>query len=724
MRDRLVGLTLGWRWFRRPAPANQPLRARRIAAAACAVFVAVLGATLWQANADREARGQAQQPRPSSAEDSTFEVRQTDTPYDGDVWTTVFMSGSADAPAPPGLPEFPSPGATYVSPAVEVAMGTDPSLAARVPGTVIGTVGTPGLQSPDQYFVYAGAEPGAHWRHAKGWGSDVVAVARPSVPSLALLGLIAILMGLPALMLARATGRMSAVTRQRSLAACHLLGIPSRALVTASATDAALCGLVGGVAGSIGAAVAVLLVHDSTLLGIAWFPKAMLISPTVLVVSIVGLATLVALDAAKSTRKDLRNPIAGRAGSPRPLRTWTATPLFVGILGLASIVATSHLLGIHVPPAWAITYFFVGGVATTIAALAGLPVLVAGISRRLRLWSGRSAATFVAVRRLSWQRDSIASAAVGIVVVAISGLVAAGALADLKALSPEHPEGDRYAVQGLAGTELAEALDVPAPARMLQVSDGPRTTNVAECPMLVEFVELSHPGAGESFRDQCEPGMTFRLATQGSPGPDRIVIPGLLDSAMRGSTMVALDPSTPPDLKGQHDIIAYPGPHQSDVDEYIGAVVAVAHQAEVSNLTADPYKPMVPPTQHLLIVCMLFGLLTAAALLVLTSLDAHRRARADGARLVAIGASQSFAARVHTLTYALGVAVALGVGVLIGGLNATVYDIAGGLVPHPGGIGLLLALIAVLVTAAATIGTWLTVRRAHHGTLVDDMRFE
>ncbi|GAB3196879.1 hypothetical protein GCM10027062_07140 [Nocardioides hungaricus] len=722
--DRRVGVALGWRWFSKPERENRPLRSRRILAAAVAIWVAVLGATLWQANDDRIERGRAQQPAPAAGA-SLFRVLQTDTPYRGDVWTTVFMDGAGGnrLPSPPGVPTFVAYGETYVSPAVQDAMERDPTIAARVPGTVVGTITDDGLQSPDQYFVYTGANSGPHWRGASGWGSDVVAVSRAGVPRWPLLALVVVLMGLPALILARATGRMSALSRQRSLAALHLVGAPASSLALASTVDAALSASIGTAFGTIASAVTVAIMHESTALGLAWFAPQTLVSLPVVTVAWLALSTAVGGDAWRMTRQDLRTPWVARAGGPRPVRRWTAVPLVTGVAGLAGIVISDVFLGAQVPPAWSIAYFFGGGLLAVAGAIAGLPLILEMTSRRLRRRDSRqTAAGFVAARRLAWRRDSIAASVLGVVIIGISGLVGAGALADLAAISPNYPQGDRYSLQGLAGRQLRSALEVDGATRVLQVTQDRKTLIVAECDQLARVLAMTDPQLTDSFGRQCTPDNVFRIARGGAASDDRVVLPGVTNSMLRFATLATADPATFDTPRGQHDIIAWPGPTTRDVDRYIAAVAAAGPQVQVTNLSADSYKPMVAPTRRLLIVCTIAGLLTAMALLVLTALDNYRRTRADSARLVALGAPSRTAALIHARAFGTGVAVALIVGIGIGLLAATVYDNAGGLVSGPGSLGLGLAGVATVISALAVVVVWITARREAFANPLETMQ--
>ncbi|GAA1972154.1 hypothetical protein GCM10009798_36640 [Nocardioides panacihumi] len=704
-------------------------------AAGVATWVALLGATLWQANDDRAERGRAQEPRPAVGAHHSFEAFQTDTPYDGDVWTTIHVGALQDGadPAtvtPPGVPAFLAPGTTYVSPAVRRAMARDPLAVGRVPGRIIGTIAESGLQSPDQLLVYSAGTPGPLWRRATGWGSPVVEVPRGSIPSGPLLGLVALLVGVPSILLARATSRMSAVSRQRSLAASHLIGVPIRTLATAAALDASLCAVTGFVGGSAVAIASVLAVHRTRLLGIEWFPPASVVSPPVALMVGLVLIGLISREAARSTRRDLQTPLSARAGGPRPTRPRRIVPMLLGVAGLAGMVFAYVVLGVHLRNGPAIVYFYAGGALATLGAFSAMPVVLQLWSRRPRRREPRSTESFLAVRRLSWQRDALAAACIGFTVVGLCCLVGAAALADLDNLSVPSAAGDEWDVQVAHDTDLAPTLAVPHAPRMLDVSgaaegaEGVHHTLVADCSTLARIIELTSPGLGDRFTRQCHPGRTFRVASHGAPNVTRVVLPGGADSILGHSDVVAADPTGVTLPAGQRDILVFPGATDAQVDAYVSRVMAVAPEVQVSDLEADAFAPMVTPTRRLMLGCTIGGMLTAGALLVLCALDQRRLSRMDDARLVALGATRRLTARAHAETFARAAAVALGVGLLVGGLDGTVYDRVGGLAAGPGGTGVILALVAVAVATAAVVLTWLMALPEHRGALGEELRRE
>ena len=64
-------------------------------------------------------------------------------------------------PVPPGIPSLPGAGQYYASPALARLLAATPAdqLAARFPGTQVGTIGQPALTGPDELVIYVGRAP-------------------------------------------------------------------------------------------------------------------------------------------------------------------------------------------------------------------------------------------------------------------------------------------------------------------------------------------------------------------------------------------------------------------------------------------------------------------------------------------------------------------------------------------------------------------------------------
>ena len=401
---------LAWRWFRSSDAHIRRTRRLRVMGTAMAAFTAVLAVTFVQANADRVERGKAQQPAPGAP--AQFRALQVDVPFGQDVWSTVFMRASEDSPpTPPGVPSFPRPGETWISPAVGRLIESRPESRARVPGRIVGVISPGGLQSPDQLFVYAGAEETAKgWWSARGWGAPALSSSRPSIPVLPFFGLVAALLGLPIALVIRSASMLAVSSRSTSLGAAALLGVAPRILARAAGLDALFSAVLGSLFGVAGSAILVSVVHASDLVGISWFVPPTVLTGWALVAGTVGIWAPVAWLTMRNTRRLLTDPWGARSAAPVRGSRLGFVLLAAGVTGLAGIVFLERALAFPVPSSVTIWYFFLGGGATVAGALLAAPGLIGRLSAGLRRRDG-GAVWFLGIRRLGWDRDFAAQPA-------------------------------------------------------------------------------------------------------------------------------------------------------------------------------------------------------------------------------------------------------------------------------------------------------------------------
>lgn len=717
---------LGSRWFASSGRRNRALILRRIVGVALATTVSVVAVALWQANDDREARGRGQLPTSSLGRASTFDALITNGPYRGDTWTTVFVQTTRpDAPPPPGVPRFPRPGDTWVSPAVATAQANDPSAARRVPGRVVGVIGKAGLQSPDQFFVYSGASDKLIRPIASaGWGSKASASSRPTVPRGPLIAILAALLGLPVLMLVRSTARLSAESRRRDLAALHLMGVSRRLLARACGVEAFWCCTVGAAAGIGLAAALVKTLAPTPAVGISWFPPPTLLDPSTTGAVTAVLCSLIIFDAWRSTIKDLGDVLGARAAEP-PTRSplWLA-PLIVGLAMLMGMVVPHAITGQKSSSGVTYAYFLAGTSLATLGALVALAPVLRGIARLIHD-RAHSAVWHLAARRLRWDSEPIARSVTAVLVLSVSGLVGAGAIADVAALSPDRAAGDRLttSLSGSTPSERRGMIAVPAPMRALSLSLDGGPAWVGTCHDLGAILALTAPSTTAAFESKCRNGQSYQLVDTGtvtSAAPNQIAIEGATESDLGTSTIIAQDPSTYAGDLSHAELNAYPGRDQRSIDEYASKIVAASPRVpEMLDTTADVYKPSIPPTRDLFLACIWLGFLVAVALIGLTSIDSFQRNVAHRARLTLMGASRTLSASAHTLAVAIATVVCLALATTVGWLSALTYDLAGGTGATPGLLGWLVVAGAAGLGGAGIALTWISTRRESSDALIE-----
>lgn len=277
--------------------------------------------------------------------------------------------------------------------------------------------------------------------------------------------------------------------------------------------------------------------------------------------------------------------------------------------------------------------------------------------------------------------------------------------------------------------QLGAVLGVPSALTYLEIDRGKRSTKVLTCTSLTTL--LHRAGTLAPAADVgCESGSGTPLvaSAHGQATDDHLVVPALKGTVLQGSTVIIADPQgfvgtdAYARTEGQRDVMTMPGPRQSDVDSYFDAVLSSAPSAQVSELSVDSFHSMVAPTRRFLLLCTAVGLLIALALMLFTARDAQQRTRADAARLMVLGVGRVRVARVHAGAYGAGLSVAAGTGIGVGLLTATVYDIAGGLVGGPGGLGVVVVLLTGLLVAAARL--LILLRDATGKDVIADLRTE
>jgi len=713
---RIEGVRLGTRWVVRARGRAAGLVALQVAALALAAMVGLVAVCLWAGNQDRAERGRAQEPRSAFGQDPAFRVSKTDAQYAGDVWSTVFVSDDrGDAAAPPGLSAFPEPGQTWVSPAVAHALEQDPAARQRITGTVVGVIGELGLQSPDQYFVYSGLTHDQNqdaW-NAGGWGSPADTSERPSIPSGPFLAILGALVGLPVLLMVRASAQLSEEARTRELVTLHLLGVPVRLLATAAATRTLVTAALGCLVGSILACAVVLTVSADATLGISWFRPSTILpwAPTTLIVLAVCLTTT--LSTYRRTRRALRAVETARSGEPRGRPALVALPMALGIALLAGIVIPHLLLGAKLSSGTTYNYFLAGTSLAVLGSLACLGMILRGVGKAM-CRRGPGVLRLLGGRRLWWDSNVIARSVAAIMIVITCGMIGAAAISDLEHLSTTSAIGDQYTVS-LTDTQSGRAvLDVPVAVSVLSARTSRHRLWVGTCEDLAAVASATSPSVGTAFANVCGDGERFEV--------DDRHLPGISQTDLDEGRFWSVPPSSYRGQLRHGELLAYPG--EDHVDDYLSAAIGADPTLSVTNTSADSYAPMIPPTRRVFLIGMAGGVLVATALLIVTTIDGVQRSRLPGARLVVLGASRQLTAQVVAIAVGTAAVAITVVSLVIGWLCGMTYDIAGGTGATPGGLGLSVTAWGAAFAAITVVAAWLVSRRGAGSEIVELMHRE
>jgi hypothetical protein len=332
------------------------------------------------------------------------------------------------APIPPGLSRVPGPGEIFVSPRLQFLWSgpLGPAIEHRVNGHVAGTIGQPGLVSPDDLTMWVGAPAAVPVPRS---ATKVTSFERGTFDSepldfgavLAMAGLAAAIL-LPIWLFVATVTRLSSSTREARLAAIRLAGGTEAQVRTIAAVET-------GVAATVGTLCAYPLfmlgrppVADGFILNIHLFPSDLTPPLGLAVASLIALPFLAVVMTLVTMRRLVVSPLGVARRARRSHAGWRwVVVLAVGIVVL-TWAASKHA-----------TLVSMGSTEASILILSALGCVAFGLigtaswaSWALATWlapRARSVPSLLAMRRL----ESDPSAA-GRVVASVALLIASVAV--------------------------------------------------------------------------------------------------------------------------------------------------------------------------------------------------------------------------------------------------------------------------------------------------------
>lgn len=267
---------------------------------------------------------------PAAAENPVV-TQSTSTRYiAGNAVTVVHLAplaeGGQEMPVPPGLGAFPTPGQTWMSPALRDLIAATPGSAGLGPST--GEVGRQALTGPDQLLAIVGMPPGHPALSGPGLTDQIRVTDYSGAVGIAsfegaelgsdveikqyqwLVLVASVLLIVPALSLAAAASRLSSSRRQARLAGVRLAGASRRTIVTLTLHEAfALSGL-GVLAGLLGYGALLPVAARTPMLGTPWYVSDLWVGILMVPVVLLVMAAVAATSALAPVREVLANPIA------------------------------------------------------------------------------------------------------------------------------------------------------------------------------------------------------------------------------------------------------------------------------------------------------------------------------------------------------------------------------------------------------------------------------
>jgi hypothetical protein len=218
--------------------------------------------------------------------------------WHGDSLTRVLVPSGTVGPPPPGVARLPKPGEVVVSPALNklANQSNTKALRDRLPGRVIGTIASAGLEQPQELLAYVGVTVAPWEGEVTGYGSSgragTAAVARRNGEQTAnadqtapkghtAIWALGLLLLAPFTIFIAAVTRLGSANRDRRLVALTLLGLSSREVKIAAGVEASIPAVFGSVLGIAAFFLARPLSTHMTLAGVGWFTSDVRVAPAV-----------------------------------------------------------------------------------------------------------------------------------------------------------------------------------------------------------------------------------------------------------------------------------------------------------------------------------------------------------------------------------------------------------------------------------------------------------
>jgi hypothetical protein len=338
------------------------------------------------------------------------------------------------APVPPGIPHLPGPGQFYASPALSRLLRATPpaELGDRYPGHQIGTIGPSALPAPNSLIIVIGRQPGQLARAAAAVEVTRIQTVPGSGngPGLSpaelswVLGIAALALLLPVLILIGTATRLAAARREQRFAAMRLVGATPRQVSVIAAVESC-CAAAAGAAAGLGLFFLTrpALLHVPVT-GQPFAAGDLSLSPPDVLLVVLGVPAASAGAARLALRRVQISPLGvSRRVTPPAPRAWRVIPLLAGIAELACFVAAGRPGGSN---------------AQLLAYLSGFLLIMAGLliagpwltmtGARIMVRRASRPATLVAARRLSDNPQAAFRAISGLILALFVATVSVGVI--------------------------------------------------------------------------------------------------------------------------------------------------------------------------------------------------------------------------------------------------------------------------------------------------------
>jgi len=507
-----------------------------LTALAVAIGVAVLLVVLsdfhaFQTTVDRpwwegtQAAQASQQSGPSNAELWNY----SEDFFSGKIIERLDVAAlGPDAPIVPGIPQLPSAGEYYASPALAALLRTVPSdeLGDRFPGSQVGIIGDQALSGPDELVIIIGYAPQQLAALPNTIQVDTINTSPPSFGTTNIyrfafvIGAIVILF--PILVLIGTATRLAATRRDERYAALRLIGATPGQVNIIASVDAIVGALLGTMLGIGIFALVQPAVADIAITGARFFARD--VTPTLwgYIAVLIGVPVAAAGASVLSLRRVRISPLGvSRKVTPPAPKMWRIIPLLVGIplfIG-AMLLTKSNDLALAL----------LGFVLTMIGLVVGGPWLTMQLGRLLARFTG-GASSLLAARRLTDNPQAAFRAVSGLVLAVLLGTGAAVFVPSL--VSAQQTPQDNALSNVLrdvfiGGPSAAVGLTPQTSAELissLQVYPGVMVLPIYHNPSATTTPHVVLPGGPPASIISCESLAQFPVLGQCPPGAEAVIV--------------------------------------------------------------------------------------------------------------------------------------------------------------------------------------------------------
>lgn len=353
-----------------------------------------------------------------------------------------------NSPTPPGIPSVPGPGQFYASPALTKLLRGQPrdQLAARFPGTQIGTIGSAALPAPNTLLIVIGhtATEVAGRPHAvqvtrisatapnKCNGDCALGVGIDARGLTLILSVVAAALLFPVLIFIGGATRLSAARREERFAAMRLIGATPRQIAVISTVESCLASVVGVGVGFLLFYALRPLLAKIPFTGVPFFTTDLSLGLVDVLVVALGIPIAAAVAARLALRRVTVSPLGvARRVTPRPPRARRVIPLLAGVIELGYLAYFSKISKSSNSNMQALVYL--AGVFLIMGGLVVAGPWLTMLGSRFMARRARRPAGLIAARRLADNPQASFRAVSGLVLAVFVGTCALGIISTIAA---------------------------------------------------------------------------------------------------------------------------------------------------------------------------------------------------------------------------------------------------------------------------------------------------